>query len=524
MADETVTTQITDEQGQGGLATALAPEAEQDAYQYDIQIEDAGPATKRVHVNVPQDRIGQKMTEQFKELRKQAAVRGFRPGHAPQKLVEKMYASDVRDQVRRSLISESYDQAIKKNGLNVIGDPEFDDADKIELPTEGDLKFSFSVEIQPQIFLPPLTNLRVRKPKITVTDANVDEAMLNLRQQYGGTLIPVEDRAVEKGDYLVADVHVKLDGNVVEHQHDAQIVARKGRIAGIEADLGEQLAGLKVGEKRDLSAHAPASHPNEAIRDKDVQIEVSLKDIKQMELPAVDEKFLSDLGFNNVEELRHALHERMEEQIKYDVQQSMREQVNNYLLQSVHMDLPSKLSDRQIERVAQRKAMDQLMRGLPREQVLADLEALKRDAAGEAVRELKLFFILQKVAAEQQVDVTEAELNGRIAMLAAQRGQRPEKLKQEMSKDGSLASVYIQMREQRALDKVLSTAHVEEVDPMALGAPRSPEGESGQTAAAPAQSAPAESAPVESAPDSSAQASSSEPSRGESSNPESSST
>src|SRR5439155_9183387 len=82
----------------------------------------------------------------------------------------------------------------------------------------------------------------------------------------------------------------------------------------------------------------------------------------------------------------------------------------------------------------------------------------------EAIRELKLFFILQKIAGEQNVDVDEAELNGRIAMLAAQRGKRPEKLKQEMSKDGTLANLYVQMREQAAVDKLLETAQIEEVD------------------------------------------------------------
>jgi trigger factor len=101
---------------------------------------------------------------------------------------------------------------------------------------------------------------------------------------------------------------------------------------------------------------------------------------------------------------------------------------------------------------------------VPREQVEASVEQLRGGAQDEAVRELKLFFILQKIANDQNVDVDEAELNGRIAMLAAQRGRRPEKMKQEMSKDGSLASLYVQLREQTAIDRLLAGAQVEEVD------------------------------------------------------------
>jgi trigger factor len=105
-----------------------------------------------------------------------------------------------------------------------------------------------------------------------------------------------------------------------------------------------------------------------------------------------------------------------------------------------------------------------MMRGVPREQVEANTEKLRSTAKQEAVRELKLYFILQKIANEQNAVVDESELNGRIAMLAAQRGKRPEKLKQEMGKDGTLADLYIQMREQKAIDKLLETAQIEEIE------------------------------------------------------------
>ncbi|MBV8781814.1 MAG: hypothetical protein JO353_10490, partial [Phycisphaerae bacterium] len=192
--------------------------------------------------------------------------------------------------------------------------------------------------------------------------------------------------------------------------------------------------------------------------------EVKLKDLKKLEPAVIDEDFLRDLGFENEHELRDALREQMVERLTYDVQQSMREQVNEFLLKNVQIELPSKLSDRQADRVVNRRGIDLMMRGMPREQVEANLEKLRTGAKEEAVRELKLFFILAKIADDQNADVDESELNGRVAMLAAQRGARPEKLKQEMSKDGSLQNLYIQLREQKAVDKLLESAQIEEVD------------------------------------------------------------
>src|SRR6478752_746941 len=139
-------------------ATAETADAEQD-FEYPIRVEDAGPATKKVHVEIPQDRIAAKLEEQFKELRQQAAIPGFRVGHAPQKLIEKRFANDVKEQVRRSLISESYEQAVEKNSLQVIGEPQFDNPDLIQLPESGPLTYSFEVEVQPEFTVPPFTGI-----------------------------------------------------------------------------------------------------------------------------------------------------------------------------------------------------------------------------------------------------------------------------------------------------------------------------------------------------------------------------
>ena len=154
-------------------AAAVAEKGEEEAYQYDIKIEDAGPATKKVVVQIPKERVAEKLTEQFKEIRQQAAIPGFRPGHAPQKLVEKRFGDDVKDQVRRSLLSESYQQAVEKNSLNVIGEPEFDNPEAIQLKEAEGLSYSFQIEVQPEITIPELKGIKVKRPKIDVTDTNV---------------------------------------------------------------------------------------------------------------------------------------------------------------------------------------------------------------------------------------------------------------------------------------------------------------------------------------------------------------
>jgi trigger factor len=447
------------------LATTDAAAAEPAAFEYPIKVEDAGPGSKKIQVEIPRERIDAEIKKQFTDLRKQAALPGFRVGRAPQRLIEKRFATDVRNDVRRTLISESYEQAIEKNKLQVIGEPEFEEIEKAQIPEgDGPMTYSFQVEVQPDFELPDLFSITVKKPRIDIREENVDQAMTNLREQQGA-LVPVEDRGVEEKDVLIADVSVKLAGETLAEQKDAQLVARPGRIGGVQIeDLAAKLGGLKPGESRTFTVHAPADHPEEKARDKDLDVEVSLKDLKKLELAEVSATFLAELGFEKEEELRQALREQMQEKIDADVQQAMREQVSRYLLEQVNFELPQKLSDRQVDRVVQRRGIDLMMRGVPREQVEANIEALKGGAADEAQRELKLFFILQKLATNLNVDVDEGELNGRIAYLAIQRNQRPETMKKEMSQNGQLVQMYIQMREQKALDEVLKNVKMEEVE------------------------------------------------------------
>lgn len=439
--------------------------AEQTDFDYPITVEDAGPASKRVTVEIPEARIQEKLVEQFKDLRSQATLPGFRPGHAPQKLIERRFNKDVREQVRSALLRESYEQAIQKHQLQVLGEPEFDDAKAIEtLPESGGLKYSFSIEVQPQFDLPDLADLKVKKVRINVTEEHVDQAMKNLREQQG-ELLPVEDRGVQAGDYLVGDVHLKLNGEVIAHQHNTQIVARPGRVGGIQVDdIVDKLAGLKPGETRSFTIKAPDDHPNEKLRGQEIEFELKLNELKQLKLAELTPEFLGDLGFGNEQELRDALREQMVERIDSDVRQSMRQQVANYLVDKVQMDLPTKLSARQEMRVVQRRATSLLRRGVPQDEIISKLDVVRGGADAEAVRELKLLFVLEKIAEERNIDVTESEINGQIAMIAIQQGKRPEKVKQEMAASGQLGMLYVQLREQKTLDALLQTVTVEEVE------------------------------------------------------------
>ncbi len=433
-------------------------------FDYPITIEDAGPSAKRISIEIPESRIREKLSEQFGELTEVAALPGFRAGKVPAKLLERRFGKDVRDQVQSTLIRESYQQALQKHELKVLGEPEFADAEKVALPESGPLNYSFVVEVSPEITLPDLTGLTVKRPVITITDEHVDQAMQNLREQQG-TLVPADTRGVKEKDFVTASVELKLGDELIGNQKDAQIVVRPGNIAGIEIkDLPAQLNGAKVNETRVLKVTAPDNHPAEKIRGKAVELHLAISDIKELELATIDQDFLESLGLASVEELRKELREQMEIRIKADVQNVLFNQLKNHLVRSVELTLPLKVTKSQEARVVQRRASDLVRRGVPVEAISANLEKLREGASSQAQAELRLFFILNKAAETHDISVDEAEVNGEIAMIAANSGERPQTLKAELNKQGQLQELYLSIRERKTLEKLLESVKIEDVE------------------------------------------------------------
>ncbi len=445
-------------------AATIDPAAAE-AFDYPMSIEDAGPSTKKLTVEIPQERINAILNTQFKEVRGMAQLPGFRAGKVPTKLVERRFSADIKKQVRDNLVRESYQQAIQKHSLNVLGEPEFEDPKAVEnLPDAGGIKYVLTVETMPTFELPDLSTLTVKKPVIQVNDGHVQQALTNLREQQG-TLVPADERGVQDKDYVTADVTIKLDGEVVGSQPDAQIVVRPGTVGGIEIkDLPAQLAGAKVDDTKTVKATAPENHQAEKIRGKEVEIEFKIKDLKYLEPAEIDDDFLEQLGFTDNQELLDALREQMIERIEQDVQAAQHNQVRRHLIDNLNVELPEKLSERQEQRVVQRRATDLMSRGVNREQIQANVDKLRDGAKAAAQNELKLFFALNKYAEQFQVDVDEAEVNGQIATIAMYQNRRPEKLKQDMMADGSLQNLYLQLREKKTLDHLLKQVKIEEVE------------------------------------------------------------
>jgi len=456
-----------------------------------VQAEDAGTLRKKLTVTVPRELIDERLHEQFAELRREAQVAGFRRGRAPLRLIEKRFGRDVGDQMTPPLVGNAFLAALEKEGLKerTIGEPrvwvkvpeqrtsesgrretvvtdkllELDKAvEHLDLPGEGPLSFSCEVELRPEFELPDLKGIRVERPTLEITDRLIDSE-IDRRRSLRGQYVPVESGSVEADDLVVADVKVTVGNQVLLEEANQLLSARDQRVANIPIEgLGAALTGKTVDAKVEVQATVPDDHENADLRGKTARMELTVRDIKRLQLPELDEMLLADLGADSVADLREQVRQDLEQQRSELLRGKMRNDVRQYLLKNTALEIPAGLSQRQTDRAVTRRMMELYRLGFPQQEIEKRIDRLRAAAAEEAVEDLKMFFIMEQVATQLEVTVAEEELNAAIASIARRRGRRFDRVRDELAQRGSLDALYVQLRDEKIIDRLITDAEIVE--------------------------------------------------------------
>lgn len=444
----------------------MAEEQETTELKNTVTIEEAGPCKKKVVVEIPEETIKNATDEQYESLRKEALIPGFRKGRAPRRLLEKRFGKETTEQIKLKLLADASDSAIKDNELDVLRDPDID-FEKIELPAEGPLKFYFEVEVRPEFDLPGLEGIPIEKRKLEVTNEQINGEIEQLRK-WSGLWTPRDGGEVELDDQIIADAVLKAEGVEEEQKlNNIEIMVRQnGFVGAIPVEkLDELLVGTKAGDSRQTSVEVPKTYFREEYRGKKVDIQITVKEAKWLKLATLDENFFKRLSVEDENELRDKIRDTLQGRLEQQVQTETAEQIYKYMLDNTNFDLPMDVVAEQSAGLLQRQYSNLLMRGLSREQIEEQMEQLRAGSEQQAKEQLKTFFIMAKIAEKLNIDVSEEEINGHIAQLAIQRGQRPERMREEMERDGSLAQFKLQVREDKCIAKLLESAKITEIKP-----------------------------------------------------------
>ena len=429
-----------------------------------VKIEDAGVCKKKLSFEVPQEEIQTAVNKTLDELTSDSHIPGFRPGHAPRRLVERKLREEIRDKVKSELIADAYKKAVDENKLDVLREEDFDPA-KIDMPTDGPMKFEVLVEVKPEIALPDYAGIPVEVVRPAVNEADVETNLANLRRSRGRFTEQPADVTIEERDMLTADVTIAVGEETILEQKDTGLAVFPQALAGIHFDdMVTALAGKTAGQTVTVTAKVPEKFEKEALRGQEAWATIVVKSIRRIALPTLDETFAKSVGFESVEEVRKTIRERLTHDAAEGLENAKRDVLAKWLLDHVAFEVPQGVADSNAGRIFNRQVVSLQKQGVPVHQIEEKAVELMEACKQRSKIELKLSFITSEIAVKEKMETTEDEVQARVQMIAQGYNRPADRVYEDMEKNGYLDALREQIRDDKVFALLLSKAVVTEKD------------------------------------------------------------
>jgi trigger factor len=417
------------------------------------------PSLRRLDVTVAQPRVARAYERAYRDIAKNARVKGFRPGKVPRAVLEKLYGASLGEEIERVLVNETLGAALAQAGVEPVATPSVDATP----PQQGEaFRYKALVEVRPPIELPPLEQLPGRKPVVLVGDDEVEREIEDLRRRNAPLIEEPHGTAAARGHILTIDFVGRIDGVPFEggSGRDVELELGSGRfIPGFE----DQLEGASAGEDREVTTVFPEGYGSADLAGKTAVFQVHVAEVKRRELPVLDDEFAKDLGeFDTLGALRDRIHQDLREAREQRARAALRRSVLDALLERTAFTVPPGATDGQLERRL-RMAVQQLHSGVPHDVLHAQVERWREEWRPGAEREVKERWLLDTVADTRDLQIDDAAVAAQIERIAKAQGETPEQLREQLGDELLDASIREDLRREQALDFLVSTAKVEEV-------------------------------------------------------------
>jgi len=427
-----------------------------------VDVSDIGPCRKRVHVTVQEADIAAARQDVVSEYCAKAAIPGFRPGRVPRGLVQSRFQRELSDELKQRVLVQSLEQLTQDSRLDPINEPDMD-VEALEIPEAGDFEYVFEVEVRPEVDLPGLTTLTLKRPVRPVTDDDVAKYLTQMLLEYGHRSVVAEPAVA--GDYIKAEFVFTHEGREVR-----SIAGHSVRLQPVlrftDADLegfDVLMAGASAGETRtgELTISKEATYL--PMRGEKLSVAVKVVEVEKFTPAELNSELMSRIGFNSEEQLRERIREVLERQVTYRQRQTAREQLLEQITASAQWELPESLVLKQVENALHREILEMRQAGYSQGEIRARENELRQKSVSTTTQAMKEHFVLDKIATVEAIEVSDEELESEILMMAFQSGETPRRLRARLVKSGVIENLQAQIRERKAVDVALSRAKYEEV-------------------------------------------------------------
>ena len=423
-----------------------------------VQVEKLEKSMAKLTIEASAEDFAAAIDKAYKKNRNKIAMPGFRKGKAPRKMIEKMYGAGVFfEDAANIIIPDAYADAAKESGLEIVAQPEID---VVQVEAGKPFIFTATVAVKPEVTLGEYKGIEVEKKTVEVTEEDITAEIDSVRER-NSRMITVEDRATKDGDTVVIDFDGYVDGEQFEGGKAEDYSLVLGSHSFID-NFEEQLVGKNIGDEVEVNVTFPEQYQAEELQGKPAVFKVKIKEIKVKELPEADDEFAQDVSdFETLAEYKEDLKMKLEESKQAALDREKEEAVITKIIENAQMDIPEPMVDAQTRQMTQEFAQRIQSQGLSIEQYMQFTgltpQKMVEELKPQALKRIQSRLVLEAVAAAENIEATEEDIQKEIETMASMYQMEADKLKDLMG-DDEKKQISLDVAVQKAVDLVVAEA------------------------------------------------------------------
>jgi trigger factor len=427
------------------------------------ELKEISPTQKQIDIEIDADAVRAVYDRISDNYAHNANVPGFRPGHAPRAVVRTRFKDQIRTEVLRELLPNAVQQAVEEYKLDPLGEPELnlENSEGLDRLGQQPIAFNVSIDVLPEIKLGEYKGLETTRRTRPVKDEDVERVIEQLREN-SASLEPVEDRGAQIGDTVTANFHGKFVDTPEAEPINVQDVDVVLGGEGVVQEMTDNLVGAKADDEKTFCVDYPEEFSAKGLAGKNIEYTVKVTAVRTKELPELDDEWAQSLGdeIESLDQLREKVRSDLEARAKDEAEGKMRSDLLRKLVDAHTFELPERLVAHQTEHRFESVVRDMISHGIDPRNPELDWEKARDSLKDQASFDLRSSLLLEHLADEEQLEVTDQEIEDEINAIADASRQTPEQVRAVLTKQGGERSIAPRLRNRKALDFLAANARV----------------------------------------------------------------
>ncbi|SFG76007.1 trigger factor [Desulfotomaculum arcticum] len=416
-----------------------------------------------IEVEVDAEQFTKAMDQAYRKLVGKVTVPGFRKGKTPRVVFENFVGkATLYNEAVELVVPDAYMKAVKTTGVEPVSQPQLD---LVQVEEGKPVVFKATVRVKPDVKLGQYTGLQVTKPVSEVTGDDIENELKKLQERHA-RLNNLEEGTVQQADIALIDFVGRKDGVEFEGGAGTDYSLEIGSgsfVPGFE----DQLAGVAIGETREVTVTFPEDYPNEDLKGQEAVFTVTVKGIKRKETAALDDEFAKDVSeFDTLEELRADLSNKLKEAAEKRAQQQINGEAVSKAVENAEVDIPDEMIETRLEEMIENMERRLMQQGMTMENYFkytnSNLDDLKKSLRDDAARGVKTTLVLETIAKQENIEVSDEDLQNEIARMAENYQQEPEVLRKILEGQNQLEYVRDSLQQQKTIEFIAEKAELVE--------------------------------------------------------------